>query len=83
MNIKNAMQNLKNLTTNELLGLRRMTLDMKWSLKKAGALALIQAEIERRVATEQPKLYAAGWAINIGAAYLGYDLAEWAVDNIV
>ena len=36
---------------------------MSWSFKKAGALTLIQAEIERRLATRNPKQYAGEWAV--------------------
>tara|TARA_R100001591_G_scaffold95977_1_gene101735 strand:- start:44 stop:307 length:264 start_codon:yes stop_codon:yes gene_type:complete len=87
MNIKNAMNNLKNLTDNELLGIRKHTLEMKWNLKKAGALALIQAEIERRTATRNPKAYAAGLAINAavitGGVLLSEELGKTLADLVV
>jgi hypothetical protein len=57
MKLKDAMANLKNLTDHELLSLRKQTSAMPWSLKKAGALTLIQAEIERRLATRNPADY--------------------------
>lgn len=63
MKLKDAMANLKNLTDHELLALRKQTSSMSWSFKKAGALTLIQAEIERRVATRNPKQYAEAWAV--------------------
>jgi len=72
---------------NELLGIRKHTLEMKWNLKKAGALALIQAEIERRTATRNPKAYAAGWAINAavitGGVLLSEELGKTLADLVV
>ena len=58
MKLKDAMANLKNLTDHELLALRKQTSAMSWSFKKAGALALIPAEIERRLASRNPKQFA-------------------------
>ena len=82
MNIKNAQNNLKQLTDRELLGIRQHTLEMKWNLKKAGALALIQAEIERRTATRNPKAYAAGLALNAAILTGGFLLGEEVADLI-
>ena len=63
MNLKDAMANLKSLTDHELLALRKQTSAMPWNFKKAGALTLIKAEIERRLATRNPKQYAGEWAV--------------------
>jgi len=55
---------------------------MKWNLKKAGALALIQAEIERRTAARHPKAYAAGVALNAAILTGGFLLGEEVADLI-
>jgi len=71
VNIKDAMNNLKGLTDNELLALKKQTQAMPWSIKKAGALTLIQAEIERRLATRNPAHYTMKYVELVGCIAVG------------
>lgn len=83
MKLKDAMANLKNLTDHELLALRKQTSAMSWSFKKAGALTLIQAEIERRLATRDPKKYAEPWVAGLAiGCVLGLGV-EAAIEEII
>ena len=83
MKLKDAMANLKSLTDHELLALRKQTHAMSWSLKKAGALTLIQAEIERRVATRDHKRYAEAWVAGLAiGCVLGLGV-EAAIEEII
>ena len=83
MTIKEAMANLKNLTDHQLLALRDETKAMPWSLKKAGAPTLIQAEIERRLATRDPKKYAEPWVAGLAiGCVLGLGV-EAAIEEII
>ena len=68
---KDAMNNLKGLTDHELLALKAQTKAMPWSIKKAGALALIQAEIERRLATRNPADYTMKYVELVGCIAVG------------
>ena len=85
MTIKEAMANLKNLTDHQLLALRDETKAMPWSLKKAGALTLIQAEIERRLATRNPADYSMNMVGTLGfiaaGAIVGIESADIIAKN--
>ena len=83
INIKETLANLKALTSHELKVLRHQVKAMPWSFESAAAGTLIQVEIERRAAKQNPALYAASWAVIGTAAYVSVDIADWAVDNLV
>jgi hypothetical protein len=83
--IKEAMNNLKGLTDHELLALKKHTQAMAWSIKKAGAITLIQAEIERRLATRNPADYSMNMVGTLGLVAAGLivgDVAGEALKNI-
>ncbi len=85
MKLRDAMANLKSLTDHELLALRKQTHAMSWSLKKAGALTLIQAEIERRLATRNPADYSMNMVGTLGfvaaGAIVGIESADIIAKN--
>lgn len=82
MNIKDAMNNLKGLTDHELLALKRQTQAMPWSMKKAGALTLIQAEIERRLAARNPVDYSMNMVGTLGFIAAGAIVGTESADII-
>jgi hypothetical protein len=85
MKLKDAMANLKSLTDHELLALRKQTSAMPWNFKKAGALTLIQAEIERRLATRNPADYSMNMVGTLGfiaaGAIVGIESADIIAKN--